>query len=186
VRSLDLRVEPGERVGLVGPNGSGKTTVLRCIAGTVAPSHGTISVGGHAAGTLDARRLVGASFAQERSFYFRLNGRTNLLFYARLRYDRKTAVRKVAALEEELELGDICSTRVDRCSTGMVQQLGFARALVGDPRVLVLDEPTRSLDADAVERLWGAIDSRPNTALVIATHREDDLARCGTRVDFPR
>ena len=83
IASLSLTVEAGQRVALRGPNGSGKTTVLRCVAGTVAPSRGGISVGGHAAGTLGARRLLGASLSQERSFYLRLSGHMNLLCFAR-------------------------------------------------------------------------------------------------------
>ena len=65
----------------------------------------------------------------------------------------------------------------------MLQQLSFARALLGDPRLLVLDEPTRSLDADAVERLWAALDRRPDGAVLIATHRQDDLDRCTSQID---
>ena len=137
VRSLDLAVEPGQRVALWGPNGSGKSTVLRCVAGTLVPSAGSVRIGGHQAGELAARRLVGASLSQERSFYLRLSGRTNLLFFARMRYDnRREGVRSVDALIEELEIADIAAQRVDRCSTGMVQQLGIARALLGDPVVL--------------------------------------------------
>src|SRR5438876_98101 len=143
VRSLDLTVAPGERVALRGPNGSGKTTVLRCIAGTVTPSGGRITIDGHPAGTIEARRLVGASFSQERSFYLRLTGHENLLFFARLRYaSSREALRRVVALEEELELREIAEERVNRCSTGMTQQIAFARALLGEPRVLLLDEPT--------------------------------------------
>ena len=85
VRSLTLELRPGRRVALRGPNGSGKTTILRCVAGTLAPTAGTVRVAGRDAGSIEARRLVGASFAQERSFYLRLTGRENLLFYARLR-----------------------------------------------------------------------------------------------------
>src|SRR5919204_5708757 len=99
VRSLDLTVAAGERVALRGPNGSGKTTVLRCIAGTVTPSGGRITIDGHPAGAIEARRLVGASFSQERSFYLRLTGHDNLLFFARLRIRGKAeAARLVAAL----------------------------------------------------------------------------------------
>jgi ABC-type multidrug transport system ATPase subunit len=187
VRSLDLALEPGERIALRGPNGSGKTTVLRCIAGTLTPTAGRISVGGHPAGTLEARRLVGASFSQERSFYLRLLGHDNLVFFARLHLpDKREAERRVRALEEELELDDIVRERVDRCSTGMIQQLAFARALLGEPNLIMLDEPTRSLDEDALERVWAALDRRKErVALVIATHRADDVERCERRIDLP-
>ncbi len=183
IRALDLALAPGERLALCGPNGSGKTTVIRCIAGTLAPTSGRITIGGHEAGTLEARRLMGVSLSQERSFYLRLSGRENLAFFARMRgYAAGQAARRVASLEEELELHDILAERVDRCSTGMVQQLAFARALIGDPELLLLDEPTRSLDRGAFARLWAALDRRPRTALVIATHNEEDVDRCHQRV----
>jgi ABC-type multidrug transport system ATPase subunit len=187
VHSLDLTLSPGERIALRGPNGSGKTTVLRCIAGTITPSAGRISIGGHPAGSIEARRLVGVSLSQERSFYLRLTGQDNLLFFARLRYpSNRDALRRVAALEEELELAEILRERVDRCSTGMTQQIAFARALIGEPRVLLLDEPTRSLDDGAVDRLWRALDGRRDrVALLIATHRPDDVERCESQVELP-
>jgi ABC-type multidrug transport system ATPase subunit len=188
VHSLDFRLGPGERVALCGPNGSGKTTVLRCIAGTLTPTDGRVTIGGHPAGTVEARRLVGASFSQERSFYLRLSGHDNLLFFGRLRHDgKREAARQVKALETELELEEIARERVDRCSTGMIQQLALARALLGEPRLLVLDEPTRSLDHDALERLWLALDSRrEGVALVIATHRAEDVERCDRAIELPR
>ena len=91
----------------------------------------------------------------------------------------------VDALVEELELAEIAAERVDRCSTGMIQQLALARALVGDPELLLLDEPTRSLDEDAVQRLWAALDRRPQLALVVATHNDADVSRCHGRLDLP-
>jgi ABC-2 type transport system ATP-binding protein len=186
VAGLDLSLSVGERAAVLGPNGSGKTTILRCVAGTLAPNSGRISIAGFAAGTIAARRRVGASLSQERSFYLRLSGHANLVFFARLRYHTKRdAESSVLALEEELEIAEIAAKRVDRCSTGMIQQLAFARALLGDPALLVLDEPTRSLDSQAAARLWSAIDRRPTLALLLATHREDDARRCGRRVDLP-
>jgi ABC-type multidrug transport system ATPase subunit len=186
IKRLDLTLEQGERIALVGANGSGKSTVLRCIAGTLSPSGGTVSVAGHDPESLAARRLVGVSLSQERSFYLRLSGRENLLFFARLRgHARPAAQRMVAELEEELELSDILAERADRCSTGMILQLAFARALLGNPALLLLDEPTRSLDAGAVERLWRALDGRPPTAVLIATHREDDVDRCHSSIHLP-
>lgn len=184
--SLDLSVEPGMRVALYGANGSGKSTVLRCIAGTLTPSRGAIRIEGHEAGSYAAQRIVGASFSQERSFYLRLSGRANLLFFARLRHGTKRpADRDVETVIEELSLHDIARERVDRCSTGMVQQLALARSLLGSPKLLLLDEPTRSLDREARERLWGAIDGRTELGVVVASHLDEDIERCGLRIDFP-
>ena len=186
LRAVDFTLEPGGRVGLHGPNGSGKTTLLRCVAGTLEPSDGRILVGAHEAGSVEARRLLGASLSQERSFYQRLSGHANLLFFARLRYaGKKSAAAAVESIIEELEIREIAVERVDRCSAGMVQQLAFARALIGEPPLLLLDEPTRSLDEDAVGRLWGALDRRPGTALVVATHSDSDVSRCDESLDLP-
>jgi ABC-type multidrug transport system ATPase subunit len=185
LRSLDLAVAPGERVAVCGPNGSGKTTILRCIAGTLTPTSGQIRVGAYEAGTFEARRLVGVSLSQERSFYLRLSGRENLLFFTRVRgCGAGEAARKVASICKELELESILGQRVDRCSTGMIQQLAFARALIGDPALLLLDEPTRSLDRDAFGRFWASLDRRPGTALLIATHNEEDVERCHQRIEL--
>jgi ABC-2 type transport system ATP-binding protein len=183
IRSLDLTVGPGERVALCGANGAGKTTVLRCVAGTLTPTSGSIRIGPYPAGTLEARNLIGVSLSQERSFYMRLSGRENLLFFARLRGFRPAAAaNEVARLSEELQIDHFLGERVQRCSTGMIQQLAVARALIGDPRLMLLDEPTRSLDHDAVGRFWSAIDRRPDVGLLIATHREEDIERCDRRL----
>jgi ABC-2 type transport system ATP-binding protein len=185
LRELHLRLSAGDRLAVTGPNGSGKTTLLRCVSGTLTPSAGRVEVCGHAAGSVAARRRIGVSLSQERSFYLRLTGRNNLLFFARLRYRREREARRATdQLIEELELATIAAERVDRCSTGMVQQLALARALLGSPALLVLDEPTRSLDPGAVGRLWAAVDRRPEIALLIATHRSDDVERCTERLDL--
>jgi ABC-type multidrug transport system ATPase subunit len=181
LRDIDVRLSAGGRLGLSGPNGSGKTTLLRCIAGSLIPSSGSIEVAGHPAGSLPARDAIGTTFSPERAFYQRLSGRRNLLFYASLRgKDPRVAAESVI---EELEL-DFAGERVDRCSTGMVQQLSFARALLGDPKLLLLDEPTRSLDTSAVDRLWSALERRPSVAVVVASHQADDLERCDERIEL--
>jgi ABC-type multidrug transport system ATPase subunit len=186
VRSVDVTLEAGERLALVGPNGSGKTTLLRCVAGTLSPTTGRVFIAGHPAGTVPARRMVGASLSQERSFYQRLSGYANLIFFARIRrVDGNRAEAVVDALVEELELRDIAAERVDRCSTGMIQQLALARALVGDPELVLLDEPSRSLDDAAVQRLWAALDRRPRLTLVIATHSDADVSNCNGSLVLP-
>ena len=182
---VDLDVERGERVALRGPNGAGKTTLLRCIIGTVTPESGVLAVEGAAAGSRAARLRIGASLAQERSFYLRLTGAENLLFFARLRgASTGEARRQDNSLSEELELAELLPAPAGRCSTGQLQQLAFARALLGDPSVLLLDEPTRSLDEHARERLWAAVARRQDAALVFATHLEDDLRHATTTYDL--
>jgi ABC-2 type transport system ATP-binding protein len=186
IESLTLTVDAGKRVALRGPNGSGKTTVIRCVAGTVTPTRGAISVGGHQAGSVAARRLIGASLSQERSFYMRLSGHANLLCFARLRgASEAEAAAQVRALEEELEIDGFTGRQAHTYSAGMLQQLALARALLGDPALLLLDEPTRSLDDSAIERFWGALDRRPHAAVLLATHHRDDLAHCDDHVDLP-
>jgi ABC-2 type transport system ATP-binding protein len=185
VGPFSLSLAEGERVALTGPNGSGKSTLMRCVVGTVKPTAGTISVAGHPGGSLQARASAGVSLSQERSFDLRLEGHVNLVLYARLRHDREEAAqRAVRAVVEELELEEIARMRVDQCSTGMVQQLALARALLGEPPLLLLDEPTRSLDDAALERLWGALERRRQTAVLVATHRPDDVARCDRKVSL--
>ena len=185
VRDLDLNVGGGERVALRGPNGSGKTTILRCITGALIPTAGEVRVGGHEAGSQAASRELGASLSQDRSFYLRLSGHDNLLFFAQLRHRTgAAALAQVRELEEELEIEEIAAKRLDSCSTGMLQQVALARALLGTPRLFVLDEPTRSLDQGAKARLWAALDRRPETAVVIATHLPDDLDHCSRHVDL--
>lgn len=182
---FSLSIDAGEHVALTGPNGSGKSTILRCVVGTIHPSEGTVRVEGHAGGSLAAKRHVGVSLAQERSFDLRLAGYANLLLYARLRHRSESAAQaSVRALVEELELDEIVRLRVDQCSSGMVQQLALARALVGEPSLVLLDEPTRSLDDAAVERLWGALDRRPQTAVLLATHRLGDVERSHRRLSL--
>lgn len=183
---VDSRVGRGERLGLSGPNGSGKTTLLRCIGGTVTPDSGAIRVLGHDAGSIEARAAIGATVAHEKAFYQRLSGLQNLLFYASLRWrTRGEAQTDVSSLVEELELGGFVRERVANYSSGMSQQLGLARALLGRPALLLLDEPTRSLDADAVTRLWAAaLDRRPDVSLVIASHRKSDLDRCALHLEL--
>ena len=155
---FDLEAAAGEKIAIRGPNGSGKTTLLRCIAGTIIATAGNIRVAGHEAGSLDARRITGVSLSQERSFYLRLSGRENLLLFARLNgLGKGAAAERVDEIADELELSEIVDQRADRCSSGQLQQLAFARALVGNPELVLLDEPTRSLDVEARARLWTAL-----------------------------
>jgi ABC-2 type transport system ATP-binding protein len=184
---FDLEAAAGDMIAVRGPNGSGKTTLLRCIGGTVIATAGKIRVAGHEAGSLGARRITGVSLSQERSFYMRLSGWENLLLFARLNgLGKRAAAERVDEIASELELSEIVAQRADRCSSGQLQQLAFARALVGHPELILLDEPTRSFEAEARARLWTALGRRPRLAAVIATHLDEDVQHATSVIDLGR
>jgi ABC-2 type transport system ATP-binding protein len=180
LEGIDLSLRPGERLAVTGPNGSGKTTLLRCLAGVLEPTAGSARICGLPPERVGARARLGAVIGDHRSFYLRLSARENLLLFARLRLGTWRPDGEVAALEEELDLGDIRATPVARCSTGQIQRLALARSLLGSPAALLLDEPTRSMDERARALAWAAIDRRSGVAVVLATHDRDEAGRCGS------
>jgi ABC-2 type transport system ATP-binding protein len=156
LNGLDLRVERGRVFCLLGPNGAGKTTLIKILATLVLPDGGRAGVDGHdvARDPAAAKSAVGYAVNDERSFYWRLTGRQNLEFFGALyglagqARDRRIAeVLKLAGLEEAADL------RFNAYSTGMRQMLAFARALLADAAILLVDEPTRSLDPLAADRI---------------------------------
>lgn len=171
---VDLRVPAGSIQGIIGPNGSGKSTLLRILATLILPGSGKVRVGGvdveqDSAG---ARRMIGFSTGEERSSYWRLTGRENLQFFASLQH-LDTPARHIDATLEMLGLSDAADRPVMTYSQGMARRLGLARALIHQPRVLLLDEPARSLDPTAKEELHAILETARDergTTIVIATH----------------
>ncbi|WP_433719670.1 ABC transporter ATP-binding protein [Actinoplanes sp. CA-051413] len=139
VDSLDLRVEAGEVYGFLGPNGAGKTTTLRMLLGLIRPSSGEVRLFGRAPGRLDG---VGA-LIEGPGFYPYLSGRDNLRVMAR---HAGVGPGRVAAVLDQVELTGRAGDRYATYSLGMKQRLGVAAALLKDPRLVVLDEPTNGLD----------------------------------------
>jgi ABC-2 type transport system ATP-binding protein len=176
VQNVSLDIQEGEFFGLLGPNGAGKTTLIKILCCLVLPNSGTANVMG-----LDVNKeeqkiknLVGLVSSEERSFFWRLTGRENLQFYASLYHLYGQAARQ--RIEELLHLVGLeneADMRFQNYSTGMRQKLAIVRGLLSEPKVLFVDEPTRSLDpvsAQAVRSFLREKVINRNTTVVLATH----------------
>nr|WP_298249510.1 ABC transporter ATP-binding protein [uncultured Halomonas sp.] len=154
--ALDLQVSEGEVLALLGHNGAGKTTTMHLILGLLSPSAGRVAVLGGAPDGADAealRRRLGY-LPENVSFYEQLSGREVLDYFARLkRVDRG----QVGDLLDRVGLGHAAHRRVKTYSKGMRQRLGLAQALLGDPRLLLLDEPTTGLDPAATRDFYDTV-----------------------------
>lgn len=159
VDHVDLQVEAGELFGLIGPNGAGKTTLVKLLCTLILPTSGGARIAGYDLSQDRAiKAAVGLVVSDERSFTWRLSGRRNLLFFAALHgLTGREAARRVEEVLDLLEMRPIGDQRFATYSTGMRQRLAIARALLHRPRVLFMDEPTRSLDPGATRRLHALI-----------------------------
>jgi ABC-2 type transport system ATP-binding protein len=174
---VSFSVAGGEIFGLLGHNGAGKTTLLKILATLLAPNGGRASILGHdvAAEAPAVRRRLGYCPGSERSFYLRLSARENLRFWGVLNHlPPGRATGRISALFEALGLGAAADEPVRNFSSGMLQRLSLARALLHEPQILLLDEPTRSLDPAAAgwlrEYLRAELAGRQGRAVLLATH----------------
>lgn len=184
---IDLAIEAPGIVGVAGPNGSGKTTLIRCLLGLLAPTEGQASVDGTPGPELRAsdRARIGY-MPQATAIYRDLTVRENLAFFARL-YGVENSDAAIEAALSFVDLQDRAGSRVEALSGGMVRRTSLACALVHDPAVLVLDEPTVGLDPELRAEMWaGFRERRGQGALVIvSTHYLAEVTNCD-RVLFLR
>jgi lipooligosaccharide transport system ATP-binding protein len=186
VKGVDFRISGGECFGFLGPNGAGKTTTMKMIYGAVIPTDGKLEVVG-----LDVRdhereikRRIGV-VPQEDNLDEELRVRENLLIYGRY-YDlpRKLILRRADELLDFMQLSEKVDSRVEELSGGMKRRLLIARALINDPELVVLDEPTTGLDPQARHLVWDRL--RALTAegktLVLTTHYMEEAARLCDRL----
>jgi ABC-2 type transport system ATP-binding protein len=168
LRDVSFEVADGEKVAVIGPNGAGKTTLLQILAGALAPSAGTVSVG-----------RVGW-VPQHPALYSKLSVAENLRLFARLERVADTD-GTVARMLEQIALAERSGDEVGRLSGGNRQRVNIAIGLLGDPEVLLLDEPSAALDPRQRERLWQFI-AALGTTVVFSTHDVGEAERFADRV----
>ncbi len=186
---VSASVAPGQLAALVGPNGAGKTTALRIIATLVRPSSGRGIVFGRDVVTEQpaVRRLIGVSLGTGRSFYLRLSAQHNLAFFAQLKGICSSRIAlEIQRLAAELDIERFLSRPARSLSRGALARLSVARACLGEPRLLILDEPFASVDDRARGLLWNALErrARAGRAVVLATHDPSIAARCDLVVEL--
>ena len=160
LRDISLEIKPGEVFGLLGPNGAGKTTLIKCLTTLLLPTSGRATINGYELTRQDnaIRATVGCMLMGERGLYWKLTGRENLVFFGAL-YHLNPADRKARAEEilARLDLVGIADRTVETYSSGQKMKLAFAKALINDAPLLILDEPTNTLDVPSAHELRAVV-----------------------------
>jgi ABC-2 type transport system ATP-binding protein len=169
VEQLDLRIEAGQVFGLLGPNGSGKSTTIKIVLGLLEATAGSATVFGVPSGEIAARSDVG--YLPESPYFYRhLTGRELVAFYAKIcGLGGATLAGRVSEVIELTGMSDAADRRVGTYSKGMLQRIGLAQAIVHDPRLVILDEPTAGVDpvgAAAISEIILQLKARGKTVLI--------------------
>lgn len=178
--TLSLQIPAGVSFGLLGPNGAGKTTLIRILVGLLKPRSGTVRIQGRAPSRSTARSI--GYMPQLHSLYSELSIIQNVDFFARI-YRVTNRTERGQRVEAAIRLVDLWSRRKDqimKLSGGMKQRVSLACAIVHQPPVLVLDEPTVGLDPELRVTFWDHFShlTSQNTTLIISSHTMDDAAHC--------
>lgn len=190
VDDVTLRVEAGEVLALLGPNGAGKTTTIRMLASILKPTRGSARVAGFdtAKEAAEVRRRVGL-LTEHHGLYTRMKSQDYLAFFGEIyRLDPEHTVRRVAELLDRFGLAEATNQRLGQYSKGMRQKLAMARALLHDPDVLLLDEPTSAMDPESARLVRESILSlrSGNRAIVVCTHNLNEAEVLSDRIAIIR
>jgi ABC-type multidrug transport system ATPase subunit len=193
LRGVCFQMKAGEAVALLGTNGAGKSTLLRVLATLLVPTHGRAIVAGHdcAREPRAVRRQLGYHAGSDLGFYARLTGEENLRFFGQLNHLSGAYLRsRIATLSEQFGLGTALTKQVRTLSAGTIQRLSLLRAILHEPKVLLLDEPTRSLDALAAADfrtfLRTEVLQRQGTSLLFASHTLSEIEFLADRIAILR
>ena len=182
VDHLSFTLTPGV-TGLLGANGAGKTTLMRMLCGILRPTEGTINFSENDVGSEEYRNLLGY-LPQDFGYYPEFSGRSFLLYMAALKgLGKEEAKEKTAALLRQVNLTDAADKKVKTYSDGMKQRLGIAQAVLNDPKIIVLDEPTAGLDPKERVRFRNLIEELGRDAIVLlSTHIVSDVEQIADRI----
>ena len=187
VAGVDLVLQPGERVGLLGPNGAGKTTTLMMLLGVVRPDGGTVEIAGYRLPAHRSRAMAEVGFA---AGYLplpeRLRVREFLTLFAKL-YGLSTPGPEVDAALDRFGIAHLAANMGNELSSGQRTLVGIVKATLHHPRLLILDEPTASLDPDVARKVRNGLDrmcSEDGTALLVTSHNMAEVERLCPRVVF--
>ncbi|MEM0440882.1 MAG: ABC transporter ATP-binding protein [Candidatus Caldarchaeum sp.] len=186
VDGVSLRIEEGKIFGLVGPNGAGKTTTIKILSTLLIPDSGRVWINGFdvVKEANKVRQMIGLVLSPDKGFYPRLTGFENLVYYGRLYgLSKEEAQRRAAALLEEVGLGD-GSRYFEQYSLGMKAKLSLAKALINDPSVIFLDEPTLGLDPLSAKKIRALISelSRMGKTILLTSHNMWEIENLSERV----
>jgi len=184
LRGISFEIAKGEIFGFLGPNGAGKSTAMNVLLGLLQPTSGSSSILGESSSELspETRRKIGVVF-EYNNLYRDLTGRENLEFYASLyQVERK----RIGQLLELLSLAESADRRLETYSKGMKQRLLLLRALLADPEILILDEPTGGLDPQSVEIIHQVVEDfrSANRTVFLASHFMAEVERLCSRIAF--
>ena len=180
LKNVSLELPVGKTIGVIGPSGAGKTTLIRCIVGGLAITKGSVLVLGRPAGSSELREVV-TYMSQELSVYPDLTARENLRYFVTMAgQPRKQADSIINDILKTVDLRDKADNLVRDLSGGQKQRMSLAVALIGSPKLMVLDEPTVGLDPVLRDRLWRLFKklSGQGITLVISSHSMDEASRC--------
>ena len=180
LKDVNLDLPAGKTIGFIGPSGAGKTTLIRGIVGRLKTAPGSIEVLGLPAGTASLRQQV-SYMTQELSVYTDLTVRENLdYFVTMIGQPRQSAAKVIKDVLETVGLAAKAETMVSSLSGGQKQRLSLAIALLGSPKLMVLDEPTVGLDPVLRVTLWELFDrlAKQGVTLIISSHSMDEAERC--------
>jgi ABC-2 type transport system ATP-binding protein len=187
IDNLDMTIQAGETFGLIGPNGSGKTTLIRMLAGLLRPTSGSIHIMGERMPTGKVAAKLGY-MTQASALYLDLTARENLRFFATIYgLHGKKQEKRINEMLERVELSERANDVVNKFSGGMRQRLSLACALVHNPRLALLDEPTVGVDPELRRSFWGYFRqlNQEGVTIIVSTHHLDEAVRC-TRLGLMR